>query len=51
MTQRPRRPKPGQDLATKCPLLCEEWDYERNGVLKPEQFAAHSGKPDAHPRL
>ena len=44
MTQRPRRPKPGQDLATKCPLLCEEWDYERNGVLKPEQFAAHSGK-------
>lgn len=37
-------PKPGQDLATLFPHIAEEWDYERNDNLKPEQVAAQSNK-------
>ncbi len=32
------------DLKTKNPTLAQEWNYERNGDLKPEQVTAHSGK-------
>jgi DNA-directed RNA polymerase subunit RPC12/RpoP len=38
-------PVPGKtDLATLRPDLAAEWDHERNGVLKPEQFTSHSAK-------
>jgi len=37
--------KPGEnDFATLYPELLEEWDYERNGQLIPEELTAHSGK-------
>lgn len=32
------------DLKTLNPILCEEWNYERNKSLKPEQFTVKSGK-------
>ena len=32
------------DLATINPQLAEEWNYEKNGNLKPENFTANSGK-------
>ena len=32
------------DLATKNPKLAAEWNYEKNGALKPEQFTANSNK-------
>ena len=32
------------DLATLNPLLAQEWNYEKNGNLKPEQFTTGSGK-------
>ncbi|MBE5745632.1 MAG: hypothetical protein E7355_05845, partial [Clostridiales bacterium] len=32
------------DLATLNPLLAKEWNYEKNGNLKPEQFTTGSGK-------
>ena len=32
------------DLATKNPTLVKEWNYVKNGDLKPEDFTANSGK-------
>lgn len=32
------------DIATLFPHLAEEWDYEANGDLRPEQFTKGSGK-------
>ncbi len=32
------------DIATTDPRLIEEWNYKRNGDLKPEQITAHSDK-------
>lgn len=32
------------DLATTNPKLASEWNYERNGNLRPEDFTANSGK-------
>ncbi len=32
------------DLRTKNPTLAKEWNYEKNGELKPEQFTVNSGK-------
>ena len=32
------------DLATTSPTLTSEWDYEKNGDLRPENFTAGSGK-------
>ncbi len=32
------------DLQTVNPLLAKEWNYEKNGNLKPEDFTASSGK-------
>ncbi len=32
------------DLQTVNPTLSKEWNYEKNGKLKPEQFTANSGK-------
>ena len=32
------------DLQTVNPTLTKEWDYEKNGNLKPEDFTANSGK-------
>lgn len=32
------------DLLTNNPYLLKEWDYEKNGDLKPENVAAHSNK-------
>ena len=32
------------DLTTCKPSLSQEWNYEKNGNLKPEQFSIHSGK-------
>lgn len=32
------------DLATKNPELAKEWNYEKNGVLKPEDVSSCSGK-------
>ena len=32
------------DLQTINPNLAKEWNYEKNGVLKPEFFTAHSNK-------
>ena len=32
------------DLQTINPTLAREWDYEKNGTLKPDAFTANSGK-------
>lgn len=32
------------DLVTINPILAQEWNYEKNGSLKPEQFTANSNK-------
>lgn len=32
------------DLQTINPALAREWDYEKNGTLKPDVFTANSGK-------
>lgn len=32
------------DLQTVNPILVDEWNYEKNGNLKPDQFTANSGK-------
>ena len=32
------------DLQTVNPTLAEEWNYEKNGNIKPEHFTANSGK-------
>jgi len=32
------------DLKTRYPIICEEWDYERNGQTLPETIACHSHK-------
>ena len=32
------------DLATVCPILLKEWDYDKNGELKPENVAFASNK-------
>ncbi len=32
------------DLQTINPALAKEWNYEKNGILKPEHFTAHSSK-------
>ena len=32
------------DLSTVNPALAKEWNYEKNGELKPEQFTANSNK-------
>lgn len=32
------------DLTTVNPTLAQEWNYEKNGSLKPEMFTANSGK-------
>ena len=32
------------DLATKSPKMADEWDYEKNAPLKPNQVTAHSNK-------
>ena len=32
------------DLQTVNPILAKEWNYEKNGNLKPEDFKANSGK-------
>ena len=38
-------PIPGKtDLATVCPQIATEWDYERNGTLRPEQCTVYSKK-------
>lgn len=40
-----KRPRPGKtDLATLYKELAEEWDYEANGNLRPEQFLPGSEK-------
>ncbi len=40
-----RVPKQGiNDLKTVSPEIAEDWDYERNGDLRPEMFLPHSGK-------
>ena len=40
-----RLPIPGEtDLLTKRPDLADQWDYEQNGDLRPENVTAHSGK-------
>ncbi len=40
-----RVPKIGKnDFNTLFPKLAEEWDYEKNGELQPEQFLPKSGK-------
>ena len=40
-----RVPKIGEnDLKTLYPEIAKEWNYERNGTLKPEQFLPKSGK-------
>ena len=40
-----KRPFPGEtDFATVHPELLPEWDYEKNGVLRPEDFTAGSNK-------
>lgn len=31
-------------LAEKCPELIKEWDYDKNGKLKPEHVTSGSGK-------
>ena len=36
--------KDENDLATLYPDLVKEWNYEKNGNLRPEQFAAYSSK-------
>lgn len=37
-------PQPKHSLKHLYPLLCEEWDYEKNASLKPENFKAGSDK-------
>ena len=32
------------DFKTLFPTIAEEWDYEKNGDIKPEQFLPKSGK-------
>ncbi len=32
------------DLNTNNPILAKEWNYEKNGELKPDDFTANSGK-------
>ena len=32
------------DLQTVNPQLANEWDYEKNGILKPDEFTANSGQ-------
>ena len=32
------------DLKTRYPILCEEWDEEKNGLLSPDAIACHSHK-------
>ena len=32
------------DLVTVNPILAQEWDYDKNGILIPEQFTANSNK-------
>ncbi len=32
------------DLQTINPILAKEWNYEKNGIIKPEQFTANSNK-------
>jgi translation initiation factor IF-1 len=32
------------DLQTTNPMLCKEWNYEKNGILRPEEFTSNSGK-------
>ena len=36
--------KGDNDLQTANPTLANEWNYEKNGILKPEHFTAHSNK-------
>lgn len=36
--------KDDNDLQTLNPTLANEWNYEKNGILKPECFTAHSNK-------
>ena len=36
--------KGDNDLQTLNPTLANEWNYEKNGVLKPESFTVHSNK-------
>ena len=36
--------KKANSLLYKYPAIAEEWNYQRNGNLKPEQFAPKSGK-------
>ena len=36
--------KGDNDLQTLNPTLANEWNYEKNGILKPECFTAHSNK-------
>ena len=36
--------KGNNDLQTLNPTLANEWNYEKNGILKPEYFTAHSNK-------
>ena len=36
--------KGNNDLQTINPSLAMEWNYEKNGILKPDQFTANSGK-------
>ena len=40
-----KRPVPGKtDLLSRFPSLAQEWDYEHNGKLRPEQFTKFSTK-------
>lgn len=32
------------DLKTISPRIAQEWNYEKNGILKPENFTVHSNK-------
>ena len=40
-----RKVHPGfNDLATKCPEIAAQWDYENNGTLTPQSVTAHCRK-------
>ena len=39
-----RRASDTNNLAIMFPKIAEEWDYDKNGNLKPDNVTAHSGK-------
>lgn len=42
MSEYKKLPKPGQGLPVLFPQVASEWDYDKNGELKPEHFTAYS---------